>query len=310
MLRDTNLHKLVTKEDPIHVHKILGTCSLLNFIYRYYLLICHGSMFLDTPTDLALIGIHGLLSISSLIFHIPSRRHKSLPLIYPEIRLHSICFGLRSIICCFIDYYGGAYKLYYKMGVCFGTMIVADLITMKVAEPGNTTMRDMPFSEYISEEDKRTIIQFHSNSQGAATISMLFNIDSAFSPLFAIQIAMFLMTMARKSIIKTNTWQLVYSLSLIINIFIYYTLSFSQIIILAIGASIFPFLRIQMRINKYVVWSIIFGFICLFNSYDLQFINNFKYANIIIYSIMYYYLISSMYHIRSLYMPLLLEKEI
>ena len=61
-----------------------------------------------------------------------------------------------------------------------------------------------------------------------------------------------------------------------------------------------------MRINKYVVWSIIFGVICLFNSYDLQFINNFKYANIII----YFYLILSMYRIRSLYMPLLLEKEI
>jgi hypothetical protein len=267
-------------------------------------------MFLDTPADLALIGIHGLLSISSLIFHIPSRRHKSLPLIYPEIRLHSICFGLRSIICCFIDYYGGIYKLYYKMGVCFGTMIVADLITMKVAEPGNTTMRDMPFSEYVTEEDRRKITLFHSNSQGAATTYMLFNINSAFGPLFPIQLSMFLMTMARKSIIRTNTWQLVYSLSLIINGIIVCTLSLSQLIFLAIGTSLFPFLRIQLRINKYVVWSIIFGVICLFNSYDLQFIDNFKYANIIIYSIMYYYLISSMYTIRSLYMPLLLRKNL
>ena len=274
------------------------------------MLLCHGSMFLDTPTDLALIGMHGLLSISSLIFHIPSRRHKSLPLIYPEVRLHSICFGLRSVICCFIDYYGGTYKLYYKMAVCFGTMLVADLITMKVAEPGNTTMRDMPFSEYVTDKDKREVTLFHSTQQAAATTMMLFNINSAFGPLFPIQIGMFLMTLVKKSIIRTNTWQLVYSLSLMINIFLFYTMSLSQVIFMIFGTYLFPLLRIQLRINKYIVWSIIFGIITIFNSFDLQFINNYVYANTIIYTIMYYYLISSMYTIRSLYIPLLLGKEI
>ena len=307
MLRDTNLHKLVTREDPIHLHKILGLGSLINFIYRFYMLLCHGSMFLDTPTDLAIIGIHGILSISSLIFHIPSRRHKSLPLIYPEIRLHSICFGLRSVICCFIDYYGGTYKLYYKMAVCFGTMLVADLITKYVAEPGNTTMRDMPFSEYITDEDKRQVTLFHSSNQGNATIYMLFNIDSAFGPLFAIQIAMFLMTLVKKSIIKTNTWQLVYSLSLMINIFIAYTMSLSQLIFAGIVINLFPLLRIHLRINKYIVWSIIFG---IYHFFDLQFIDNYIYSNIIMYSIICYYIITRMYNIRSLYMPLLLGKEI
>ena len=37
MLRDTNLHKLVTREDQTHIHKILGLGSLINFIYRYYI---------------------------------------------------------------------------------------------------------------------------------------------------------------------------------------------------------------------------------------------------------------------------------
>jgi hypothetical protein len=267
-------------------------------------------MFLDTPTDLALIGMHGILSISSLIFHIPSRRHKSLPLISPEIRFHTICFSLRSILCCFIDYYGGVYKLYYKMGICFGTMIVADLITRQYGEPGNTTMRDMPFSEYISEEDRSKLTLFYSLKQGVATIAMLFNINSAFSPLFALQLASFLGTMARKSIIKTNTWHLLYSLALNINIFIIYTLPLSNAIIIGIGLQLFSFLRIQMHTNKYAVWSIIFGIICLFNSYDLQVIDNFKHATIIVYGILCYSLISNTYIIRSLYMPLLLRKEI
>jgi len=46
ILYDTNLHKLVTKEDSTHIHKILGIFSLANYIYRYYLLFCYGSMFL------------------------------------------------------------------------------------------------------------------------------------------------------------------------------------------------------------------------------------------------------------------------
>ena len=99
---------------------------------------------------------------------------------------------MRSVICCFVDVYGGTYKLYYKMGVCFTTMIVADVITKYYAEPGDTTMRAMPYSENTTELDKRKITLFHSNQQTTATILMLLNIDSAFSPLFAIQFAAFL----------------------------------------------------------------------------------------------------------------------
>jgi hypothetical protein len=233
MLQDTNLHKLVTKEDPTHFHKLLGLFSLANYIYRYYLLLCYGSMFLHTPIDLALVGMHGLLSVSSLIFHIPKKRHASLPMIYPEFRLHSIAFGLRSVVCCFIDYYGGEYKLYGKMVACFVTMMVADTITKIYAEPGDTTMRAMPYAETTSAKDMQKITRFHSHQQVTATIYMLLNIDAAFSPLFAIQFAAFLMTLVRKSIIKPNTWHLLYSWALIINVFILRGLTLSQVALIA-----------------------------------------------------------------------------
>jgi len=42
--------------------------------------------------------------------------------------------------------------------------------------------------------------------QVCATIFMLGNIDSAFGPLFAIQLSSFLITLVRKNIIKTNIW--------------------------------------------------------------------------------------------------------
>ena len=31
-----SITKLVTKEDPFHIHKTLGILSISNFIYRYY----------------------------------------------------------------------------------------------------------------------------------------------------------------------------------------------------------------------------------------------------------------------------------
>ena len=51
ILYDTKLHKLFTKEDSTHIHKILGIFSLAHYIYRYYLLFCYGSMFF-TPSHI------------------------------------------------------------------------------------------------------------------------------------------------------------------------------------------------------------------------------------------------------------------
>jgi hypothetical protein len=298
MLYDTNLHKLVTKEDPIHIHKLLGFISLVNYIYRYYLLLVYGSMFLNTQFGLGMIAMHGCLSLSSLIFHIPRKRHSKLPMIYPEFRLHSIAFGLRSVICCFVDFYGGTYKLYYKMGVCFGTMLIADVITKQYAEPGDTTMRAMPYAENTSKEDISIITKFHSNQQVSATMYMLCNMDSAFSPLFAIQFAAFLMTMVRKSIIRPNSWHLLYSLSLMINIFVIYTLNLSQFVNMLIGIELFRLLRMKFRMNKYLGWMVIFG---IFAMLDLRCIDSYIYAQTIIHCITTIYLVKNIYKTRNLY---------
>ena len=52
-----------------------------------------------------LLMLHGLLSVSSFIFHVPLNRHKGLPMIYKEFRLHSIIFALRSVVCALSFYY-------------------------------------------------------------------------------------------------------------------------------------------------------------------------------------------------------------
>ena len=77
-----NIYKLFTKEDESNIHKSLGTFCLANFIYRFYLLLSCGSMRLNTPFALYSVIIHGILSISSLQFHISNTRNASKPMIY------------------------------------------------------------------------------------------------------------------------------------------------------------------------------------------------------------------------------------
>lgn len=288
-----NLYKLITKEDKFHIHKFLGIFSLTNYIYRYYLLLFYGSFYLNTKTDLCIVAVHGLLSLSSLIFHIPQKRHASLPMIYPEFRLHSIVFAMRSIFCCFIDFYSK--NILYKILICFLTMYFADVIS---ENSKNTTMRAMPYCETMEENHKYRITKFHSKQQITATLFMLINIDSAFSPLFAIQIAAFLMTLVRKNIIKPNTWHLLYSWSLMINIFILKTIPLSQIISLNIGIFFFRTLRMKLKINKFLGWFIIFN---LFNSLDLSYIDSYQYNKYIINTIITIYLIKNIYTTRKLY---------
>lgn len=269
-----NIYKLFTKEDILNVHKILGLSCLGHFVYQFTYLVTHGQMNLQhnkyTPL---LILMHGLLSSSSLIFHVPLKRHKGLPMINKEIRLHSIIFGLRSVICCFL--------LYYKVSKLFNifiinlTMLLADFVTRHFRST-TTTMRDMPFGKNLSEEEKVSITRMHSYNQFSATIFTMINVDTAFSPLFAIQLAVFLMTLVRKSIIKELDWHRIYAISLWINILLFWNIDDVLNIGLIIAGSYgVGNARIKYRINKYLLWNLV-----LFSYYFLLVNNiNFNLSN-------------------------------
>lgn len=293
-----NSYKLVTKEDPIHIHKLLGGICLAHYIYRYYLLLTTGTMSLHTPVAYYMVGIHGLLSCSSMMFHIPNQRIKGRPMIYPEYRLHSIVFALRSIACYYLTYHG--FHKIYNIGICFATMGCADIITYMYPS-GTTTMRQMPFETGVDMTKRTHVIITQSFHQIGATFYMLGNEDACFSPMFAIQLAAFLMTLVRKSIISTNTWHIIYNVSLGCNIFVYWSLSI-QYIFLQLGlAHLFFYWRfylsretlthsnttdtgnsptnLRMSLsntthvyiknitgNKYIGWTIVFGIYLLFEN--------------------------------------------
>jgi hypothetical protein len=271
-----NIYKLSTKEDEYHIHKSLGTFCLANFIYRFYLLFACGSMRLNTPFGLYSVIVHGILSISSLQFHISNTRNPSKPMIYPEFRMHSILFGLRSVIITILYHFEWDYK--YIIAICYSVLFLSEYITKITSgitkiygkNEDNKTMRNMPFDPSISEENKSRITKMHSIMQIGATIFMLGNINSAFSPLFAIQTAAFLMTLVRKSIITTNTWHLCYTIGLFMNYLLFPTFSPSFIIFLAFVINIHERIVFPYKINKYIAWTFHFGLFIILREYSYE----------------------------------------
>ena len=299
-----NLHKLATKEDAQHIHKTLGFICLFNFIYRFYLLFTSGSMNLNNLSGAGMVVVHGLLSGSSLIFHIPSQRNRAAPMIYPEFRLHSIIFAMRSVACFLLTYY--KFHLFYKFAACYLTMLLADGVTyyisnkskffasLKTVESG-TTMRDMPFDSRISEEEQKQITLAQSSNQIGATLYMFGNLDSCFSPLLAIQLAAFLMTLVRKSIITSNMWHISYNVSLWAGIFVFNSFPPSFIFEMITSFYIFKTWRFSMRGNKYIGWSMVFAFMYFYNLFVAELIQKMfvysNYVNAMRYICVSYYLI-------------------
>lgn len=297
-----NIYKLFTKEDELHIgkiieiidiHKTLGFISLINFSYRIGLWYIYDDMFIRNDIfNVIILGIHALLSSSSFIFKLSENRIKVTPIIWPEGRLHSIIFAYRSIfiMCLFFMYWKTKYEIlnYVRGIIVLYTIIFADFVTnyykvtKKTLNENDSTMRKMPNPFYISEKQMNILNIFYSVSQIFATMNCIFckNIDKIFIIILPIQIAMFLMTLAKKNIITSGGWHLWYTISLLIN---YIIPIFSKkigfdldekIIFFSISI-IFSILRLKYNINKYILWNLIISihWLLLYSTNKFRIIN-------------------------------------
>lgn len=282
-----NIFKLYTKEDInyYNIHKILGGITLTNYSYRFYLWYNYGEMFIKPDIfNISLIFIHALLSGSSFIFKLSSNRIKITPIIWSEGRLHSIIFAYRSIIIMYIFfiYWYTQYELlnYLRGIVVLSTIVCADNITdyyklnIKTLDKNDSTMRKMPYPSYIPVKIMNNLNIFYSVSQIFATMRCIFatDIDRVFIILFPIQIAMFLMTLAKKNIITSAGWHLWYTIALLTNYYIPlypnkipYDI-YEKIIFFSLSL-FFIIFRLKYNYNKYYLWgSIVFiHWILLYN---------------------------------------------
>ena len=297
------IKKLNTHEDKFSIHKILGGIVFINYIYRFGILFIKNNMNLENNLGISLLGIHGLLSLSSLIFRLSSKRNKNIPIIYPEFRLHNIVFAFRSILCCLSFYFiqNIIYARIVNMIICLLTITSADIITY-IHRNDTTTMRKMPYDNNYNNDKIKQYTRMYSTMQIYATYYMLGNINTAFSPMFAIQISSFLMTLVKKNIIKPNWWHNLYTIALVKNILLAVTFTPSYLITMNISCGFFYYFRIIKNYNKYLIWSIIFISnynLILFFEYT---VDNFikQYINIILIQYLFIFIILYNY-IKSFY---------
>ena len=247
--------KLFTKEDKFYIHKILGFLSLLNFIYRYIILLPNSnSLYYNNWSNLNFITfiIHFLLSSSSLIFKVLSKRIVNKPLIiYEEYRLHSILFTLRSYEIYLMDQFNiiNHNNTIFFIFVCH---IIIDLVTYKYGTQGVTSVRND--GKHISGI-KYYYKFFYSYYQVLITGCLLAPISDksnlAFNVIIAIQSSAFLMTLNRKGLVDWKSHAFWYSLALLFSYYYIFLTVNIEIIIL----TLFAFMLRIYRINKYIIWS-------------------------------------------------------
>ena len=269
--------KLFTKEDRIGIHKYLGLFVLGNYACRYYQmyfkrhdLACGLGKYGHPWFAFLCLIPHGLLSLSSLIFHtVPKERVVGKPMIWQEYRVHNIIFGMRSVLTAMITSLGIKYGntgIVRKLAVSLcctcviGSLIGADIATHKLrAVEVESTTATMPYWENCSITTQRKFKSFYAYCQFMATLACLAVGNPAwpFCVLLAIQGASLMMTLVRKGLLSTKGYHYGYTATLIAPYFVglrtmLYTRrpDFAYMVVLA-------YILFQARrrgVNKYVLW--------------------------------------------------------
>lgn len=195
------LRSLFTKEDTFNLHKVLGVSCLIHFLYRFAFVGAADMNFGPTSGTMSCILLHTTLSVSSLIFRIPTKRIAEGSRIWPEYRLHSIVFACRSLLCMLLSWAEmrlGVSEPHYEgnAAIVIGTLLAADFGTWWVGPQGrSSTIQELdappPMRYFFS------VMQFH------ATVGCLVGVrrfSTQFFYVWIIQFTAFLMTLRRKNI--------------------------------------------------------------------------------------------------------------
>jgi len=259
------MESLITHQDGKygHLHKTLGLACLVHFALQFGNFFRNGAMYFDSRTWF-MVTVHALLSWSSFIFHLPGIRSVQAPMIWPEFRAHSILFATRSLAAMSMTLANVSVPETRFVNV-MGTIALADLVT-KTYDVRSTTMRDMPFPDWVSERTRDRVNMYYSVSQVLATGILLFSpsMERAFMVLFPIQLAAFLMTLVRKRLISPLSWHVLYAGSLSLN-YLHGGLALDSMpIAFYVACLLFCVLRFRFRWNKYVLWALIGGAYCAY----------------------------------------------
>jgi hypothetical protein len=182
-------------------------------------------------------------------------------------------------------------------------MIAADTVTYLYNDKNQngSTIRNMPYDTRVTEESRASVKLMNSQMQIGATLFMFGNIESAFFPLFAIQMAALLSTLVRKGIISANMWHLIYACSLWMNIALFYkSLSFSYVIIESVGYTLYTTVYFPYRTNKYMNWLSIFTLIAVYEHFCDKCIDGSVVEPYVRWALIMYFMVAQVYKTRGL----------
>lgn len=207
---------LVTKEDPLHLHKTLGTLCLLSFVWRFsYMTDPSADLGFATFPQLTLFTIllHLFLNLSSFEFNIPEKRISSGYRIWPEYRLHSFIFLARSLLLITMYWHESIFGIqpnYWLNGlVVLGSMAAADLAS-STCKHKSSTIRALKAPDIVK--------YYFSVMQFCATATCLYGLRRftvQFYFVMIIQCNAFLMTLRRKNLMPHQLGVLLYGIALI-----------------------------------------------------------------------------------------------
>lgn len=272
-------HKLLTNHDPFHIHASLALLCVLHYGYRISLAAMgvHDMGFNADSNTLACMGLHTALSLSSLLFSIPARRIKEGSRIWPEFRLQSIIFALRSLALMGVVWWIQQYPrdtphnpwwIVYCAVIQFVSMALSDWVASAYADTHSNTIRDLEAPLWMRYFF--SVGQIH----GAALIffgtSQARLFSTQFIGVLLIQATAFAMTLIKKE--KVSHWFLVVayffalSATLAYTYTNYYWVARELAIRNFLFSSVFAFARIVLNWDKYVIWTIAFGISIAFSA--------------------------------------------
>ena len=267
--RDAKISKLITKEDPIHLHKVLGILSLVNFLYRYaYCYLSFGNLGYNGRDgskhlyvlDWVTMIVHTCLALSSIIFRVPRKRISNKPMvIYEEYRQHAMIFTIRCLLVFAVVTLFPDAPAWWPAVAVMACHLLADRITSIHGTAGNTAVRATakhqklsPFYQVVGK--LYSLYQFLAIGSHVLPNARL--ADLAFNAIIAIQSSAFMMTLYRKRIVRGRTHMVVYAICLLVSGFHICRLLGWWSCLLVTVTFILRIKTPRAWSNKYVCWGI------------------------------------------------------
>jgi hypothetical protein len=191
-------------------------------------------------------------------------------MIWPELRAHNIVFALRSYLDIMLHLLQIAFP-FNRYLLAVWAMASADIITeyyrkRALVAKDDSTVRGTPWPTGANPYMIAFAHTWYSISQllatGGVIISTNFfalDLELAFCTLFPIQLSALLMTLVRKSVISPYAWHFYYFLSLVWGyapIFAREEHVIERLGRLVLVSSFLYLVRLRMRVNKYLFWTI------------------------------------------------------